>query len=85
MKDERRRNPKHEIRNPKRQPIIRPPRPLLLSAFEFRISNFEFRISSLFLLHPSPMPTRIGLYAGSFDPVTLGHLDIIRRGARLVD
>jgi pantetheine-phosphate adenylyltransferase len=28
---------------------------------------------------------RIGLYAGSFDPVTLGHLDIIRRGARLVD
>ena len=31
------------------------------------------------------MSTRIGLYAGSFDPVTLGHLDIIRRGARLVD
>ena len=31
------------------------------------------------------MSTRIALYAGSFDPVTLGHLDIIRRGARLVD
>lgn len=31
------------------------------------------------------MSSRIGLYAGSFDPVTLGHLDIIRRGARLVD
>jgi len=31
------------------------------------------------------MSNRIGLYAGSFDPVTLGHLDIIRRGARLVD
>lgn len=30
-------------------------------------------------------PTRIGLYAGSFDPVTLGHQDIIRRGAKLVD
>lgn len=29
--------------------------------------------------------SRIGLYAGSFDPITLGHLDIIRRGARLVD
>lgn len=28
---------------------------------------------------------RIGLYPGTFDPVTLGHLDIIRRGARLVD
>lgn len=28
---------------------------------------------------------RIGLYPGTFDPVTLGHMDIIRRGARLVD
>jgi len=28
---------------------------------------------------------RIGLYPGSFDPVTLGHMDIIRRGAKLVD
>ena len=25
------------------------------------------------------------IYPGSFDPVTLGHLDIIRRGAHLVD
>ena len=29
--------------------------------------------------------TRIGVYPGTFDPITLGHLDIIRRGARLVD
>jgi pantetheine-phosphate adenylyltransferase len=28
---------------------------------------------------------RIGVYPGTFDPVTLGHLDIIRRGAKLVD
>ena len=28
---------------------------------------------------------RIGVYPGSFDPVTLGHMDIIRRGATLVD
>lgn len=29
--------------------------------------------------------TRIGVYPGTFDPITLGHLDIIRRGSRLVD
>ena len=28
---------------------------------------------------------RIGIYPGSFDPVTLGHLDIIVRASRLVD
>lgn len=28
---------------------------------------------------------RIGFYAGSFDPVTYGHLDIIARAARIVD
>ena len=27
----------------------------------------------------------IAIYPGSFDPVTLGHLDIIERGARLFD
>ena len=29
--------------------------------------------------------TRIGLYPGTFDPVTLGHLDIIERAVKLVD
>lgn len=28
---------------------------------------------------------RVGVYPGSFDPVTLGHLDIIERGAKIVD
>ncbi len=28
---------------------------------------------------------RIGLYPGTFDPVTHGHIDIIRRACRLVD
>ncbi len=28
---------------------------------------------------------RIGLYPGTFDPITLGHLDIIRRACALVD
>jgi pantetheine-phosphate adenylyltransferase len=28
---------------------------------------------------------RVGVYPGTFDPVTLGHLDIIRRATHLVD
>ncbi len=28
---------------------------------------------------------RIGLYPGTFDPITLGHIDIIRRAVTLVD
>jgi len=28
---------------------------------------------------------RIAVYTGTFDPITLGHLNIIRRGARLFD
>ena len=30
-------------------------------------------------------PPRIAIYPGSFDPVTLGHEDIVRRGAELFD
>lgn len=28
---------------------------------------------------------RVGFYPGSFDPVTLGHVDIVRRAGKLVD
>lgn len=28
---------------------------------------------------------RVGVYPGTFDPITLGHADIIRRGSKLVD
>jgi pantetheine-phosphate adenylyltransferase len=31
------------------------------------------------------MSKRIGVYPGTFDPITLGHMDIIERGAKLVD
>ena len=30
-------------------------------------------------------PLRVGLYPGTFDPVTNGHLDVIGRAARLLD
>src|SRR5580693_4568259 len=32
-----------------------------------------------------PQPSRIGLYPGTFDPITSGHLDIIQRAAKVVD
>jgi pantetheine-phosphate adenylyltransferase len=31
------------------------------------------------------MPRKIAVYPGSFDPITLGHLDIINRGLRIFD
>ena len=31
------------------------------------------------------MPERVALYPGTFDPITVGHLDVIGRAARLVD
>lgn len=31
------------------------------------------------------MPKRVGLYPGTFDPITNGHMDIVARAARVVD
>lgn len=31
------------------------------------------------------MPTRTAVFTGTFDPLTLGHLDVIRRGTALFD
>ena len=33
----------------------------------------------------SSSDSRIAVYTGSFDPITLGHLNVIERGSRLVD
>jgi pantetheine-phosphate adenylyltransferase len=32
-----------------------------------------------------PRPARTAVYPGTFDPVTLGHLDVLRRASRLFD
>ena len=32
-----------------------------------------------------PMPRKIGVFPGQFDPITNGHLDVIRRGVHLFD
>lgn len=34
---------------------------------------------------PATDNERVGVYPGTFDPITLGHADIIRRGSKLVD
>jgi pantetheine-phosphate adenylyltransferase len=36
-------------------------------------------------LAPTTAMKRIGFYTGSFDPVTLGHTDVIARACRIVD
>ena len=36
-------------------------------------------------LGATPMPERVGVYPGTFDPITNGHLDIMGRAARLLD
>jgi pantetheine-phosphate adenylyltransferase len=33
----------------------------------------------------TPRPKRLGVYAGSFDPLTVGHLWMIEQGGRLFD
>jgi pantetheine-phosphate adenylyltransferase len=36
-------------------------------------------------VHESPAGPRIAVYTGSFDPITLGHLDVIERASRIFD
>lgn len=37
------------------------------------------------LVNKKSQGERVGIYPGTFDPITGGHVDIIRRGAKLVD
>src|SRR5690242_13876068 len=34
---------------------------------------------------PHPRPAKIGVFPGQFDPITNGHIDVIRRGVPLFD
>lgn len=34
---------------------------------------------------PTHLPRRIAVYSGTFDPITLGHLDVVQRAAGLFD
>ena len=34
---------------------------------------------------PNSQPTKLAVFPGQFDPITNGHLDVIRRGVRLFD
>lgn len=43
----------------------------------------EQRIAYVFGMSKSPQ--RIGVFPGQFDPITNGHIDVIRRGVRLFD
>ncbi len=36
-------------------------------------------------MRPMPEPRHTGIYPGTFDPVTNGHMDIIARAARILD
>lgn len=36
-------------------------------------------------MHASSTRSHLAVYAGSFDPITLGHLDVLRRARRLFD
>ena len=48
------------------------------SARDFRLAAGKRRV------RPATMP-RTALFPGSFDPVTNGHLDVVRQAARLAD
>src|SRR4051812_18703635 len=38
-----------------------------------------------FIAMPNARPQKIGVFPGQFDPITNGHLDVIRRGVKLFD
>ena len=56
---------------------------LILRACGAIVKTLTINFRGLLCYHPRQM--RIAVYPGSFDPLTNGHLDIIRRASRLFD
>src|SRR3954469_11876017 len=56
---------------------------------QFEICNLHFSICDQFSFQSNPIRqspmSRRAVYTGSFDPITLGHLNVIERSSRLVD
>src|SRR5438045_9688650 len=48
---------------------------------DFRLSTFDLRL----FWAMTNSDSRVAVYTGSFDPITLGHLNVIERSSRLVD
>src|SRR3954468_19794683 len=56
---------------------------------QFAFFNLHFSICNQFSFQSNPIRqsrmSRRAVYTGSFDPITLGHLNVIERSSRLVD
>ena len=54
----------------------------LLSLYFFRR---PISLTAIMSTNPERTPQRVGVFPGQFDPITNGHLDVIRRGVKLFD
>src|ERR1700753_2969721 len=63
----------------RRSRISRPSAPRPICCVRSRATSWNA------IIEGGAMSERIGIYPGTFDPVTLGHMDIIRRATGLVD
>ena len=56
-----------------------------ISAYTASVNRGEYCISKAGLSMAVARQERIGVYPGTFDPITNGHLDLVARGAKLFD
>lgn len=65
-----------------RKPASRAPKVLLATRGRCRV---DIAPGASILSAMSQLSPRLGVYTGSFDPITLGHLSVIQRSSRLFD